>query len=118
MHNNTSIYIIINMKLSICLLVHLFSCHFETNFDVLWHKVAFCFREGSKTTIFGKTWNWCAKNKNALSQSDDYQTAPLYFQENDFDTVPLSGRCDTKTQLFSLASLGSSTIYLSPFLSE
>ena len=29
--------------------------HFETDLDALWHKIASCSCEGSKTTMFGKT---------------------------------------------------------------
>ena len=40
---------------NVCLSVHLFLCQFKTDWDTLWHKVALCSWEGSKTTIFGKT---------------------------------------------------------------
>ena len=39
--------------LFVCLLVHLFLGHFETDLDALWHKVYFCSCEVSKT-IFEK----------------------------------------------------------------
>ena len=41
-------------KENVCLFVPLFLSYFQTDWDTLWHKVAFCSWKGSKTTIFGK----------------------------------------------------------------
>ena len=53
------IYIIptyINTKMCVCLSVcvcfRVFLDHFETDWESLWHKAAFCFWPGSKTIIF------------------------------------------------------------------
>ena len=40
--------------LSVCLSVHVFLGHFETDRETLWHKLAFCSWECSKTIIFVK----------------------------------------------------------------
>ena len=40
--------------LSVCLFVHVFLGHFETDWDIIWYKDACCFGKGSKTIIFNK----------------------------------------------------------------
>ena len=37
--------------MSLCLFVHLFDGHFETDLDAFWHKVYFCSLEVSKTVF-------------------------------------------------------------------
>ena len=51
-HSWISTYI--NTKMSVCLSVHVFLGHFETDWETLCHKLAFCSRECSKTIIFFK----------------------------------------------------------------
>ena len=44
----------INTKMSVCLSVHVFLGHFETDWETLWHIIAFCSWECSKKIIFLK----------------------------------------------------------------
>ena len=55
---------IINTNMSVCLFVHPFLGHSETNLDTPRHKVAFCSWKVSKTTIF-----WKAKKLESASQN-------------------------------------------------
>ena len=41
-----------NTKMFVCLCVRVFLRHFETNWDTLWHKVAFWPWEGFNTKIY------------------------------------------------------------------
>ena len=44
----------INTKMFVCLFVHVFLGHFETDWGTLWYKVAFYSGKGSKTKILNK----------------------------------------------------------------
>ena len=51
--------------LSVYLSERIFLSHFEIHWDALWQIVSFGSRDGSKTTIFGKTqkmWKRCTEN--------------------------------------------------------
>ena len=45
-----------NVCVFVCLSVHVLLGHFETDWETLWHKLAFCSWECSKTIIFLKMW--------------------------------------------------------------
>ena len=47
-------YLYLYTKMCVCLPVRVFLGHFESDWDTLWHKVAFWHRKGSKTMKFQK----------------------------------------------------------------
>ena len=44
------------MKMCVCVFVRVFLGHLEPDWDILWYKVALCFRNGSKTIKFQKSY--------------------------------------------------------------